>query len=274
MRMDDGKLSDNILTIDKNLDSIAQKGTQKLDTVLTNVKDQLVNQIPNDSSKAEIVTDLNKVFDIVNQETKKQGKSVTGLIKIDTAGTLNFGQKIKEFNSFQKDFPTYTTKQALDSMGYAKTFWNRFYYQSAANVQTNWNQIDTKNGKKQLFKKLTSYISISLFIFLPVFTLFLKLLYIRRRFTYMEHLVFVFHTQTVFFLLLIIFFIINYFVPLTDASWVFILLFLLYLYKALRNFYKQSRIKSLIKFMLLNSYYLFLAIVGFSIVGVLSFIMN
>ena len=48
-------------------------------------------------------------------------------------------------------------------------------------------------------------LSISLFIFLPIFTLFLMLLYIRRKYTYMEHLVFVFNTQTVFFLLLLIF---------------------------------------------------------------------
>ncbi len=59
-----------------------------------------------------------------------------------------------------------------------------------------------KEDGNSLTEKIMSKISIVLFIFLPVFTLFLMLIYIRRSFTYMEHLVFVFHTQTVFFLLL------------------------------------------------------------------------
>jgi hypothetical protein len=55
---------------------------------------------------------------------------------------------------------------------------------------------------------------------------------------------------------------------------IFTLLFAFYLYKALRNFYKQSRLKTLLKFMLLNSFYMVLATIGFAIIAVLSFIVG
>jgi len=100
------------------------------------------------------------------------------------------------------------------------------------------------------------------------------LLYIRRKYTYIEHLVFVFNTQTVFFLLLIIFYLIDFIVDLENVAWVFILLFLIYLYKALRNFYEQRRFKTIIKYILLNSFYMILAIVGLIIVAAISFVSN
>lgn len=153
-----------------------------------------------------------------------------------------------------------------------KTFWNTFYYQQVKKAEANIAQLNTEEGVQHLIKKLTSYISISLFVFLPVFTLFLKLLYIRKKFTYMEHLVFVFNTQTVFFLLIIIFYVLNLVFKMENAFWVFVMLFLIYFYKSLRNFYGQKRFITIVNFILLNIFYTFLAIVGVTIVAMLSFI--
>ena len=159
----------------------------------------------------------------------------------------------------------------MDSLGYQKTFWNTFYYQQVINTNKNIEQIMIDGGKAYI-KTLTSYISISLFIFLPFFALFLKLVYIRRNYTYMEHLIFVFHVQTVFFLLFLLFYLLNL-ITKTDAFLVvFFILFLLYLYKALRFFYKQSRLKTILKFIILNSFYLFLATFGFIVVAIFSFV--
>jgi len=52
----------------------------------------------------------------------------------------------------------------------------------------------------------------------------------------------------------------------------FTMLFAFYLYKALRYFYNQNRFKTIIKFILLNSFYMFLAAIGLFILAVLSFI--
>ena len=128
--------------------------------------------------------------------------------------------------------------------------------------------------QKNLIKKFTSYISISLFVFLPLFTLFLKWLCFRKKFTYMEHLVFVFNTQTVFFLMFIIFYLMNLVVKMENITWIFVLLFLIYLYKALRYFYGQGHFRTVIKFIILNSFYTFLAMIGAVIVGLISFMSN
>ncbi|MFZ3274831.1 MAG: hypothetical protein WA143_11240 [Lutibacter sp.] len=56
-----------------------------------------------------------------------------------------------------------------------------------------------------------------------------------------------------------------------NASRVFVLLFLVYLYKALRNFYGQGHFIATVKFTLLNTYYAFLGLVGVAIVAIVSF---
>ncbi len=88
----------------------------------------------------------------------------------------------------------------------------------------------------------------------------------------MEHLVFVFNTQTVFFLLLLIFYLLNFMVDMENTAWVFLLVFLIYLYKAMRNFYEQGRSKTIVKYLILNSFYLFLAGFGLVIVAAISFV--
>jgi len=119
-------------------------------------------------------------------------------------------------------------------------------------------------------KSFHTFLSLCLFSF-PYFTLSLKLFYIRRKYTYVEHLIFVFHTQTVFFLLLAAFFMINY---IKDAEYIiaiFFLLFLGYLFVAMRRFYQQGYFKTLVKFILLNIIYLTFAIIGMIIVSFISF---
>jgi hypothetical protein len=97
------------------------------------------------------------------------------------------------------------------------------------------------------------------FISLPIFALFLKLLYIRRKqFYYADHAIFTIH-------LYIFTFIVTLFVfPLLKASekapssiwgWVNLVLslaWMFYMYKAMRNFYKQGRGKTIVKYILLS----------------------
>ena len=141
-------------------------------------------------------------------------------IKTKKEADIGFFDKIADFEKFRRKSPDYANAQALDSLGYQKTFWNEFYYQQVKKAAANMAQLNTDVGVKNLINKFTSYISISLFVFLPVFTLFLKLLYIRRKHTYMEHLVFVFNTQTVFFLLFIIFYLLNLVVKMENVTWI------------------------------------------------------
>ncbi len=264
----------NIIENTKNLDSLTQKGTRQLDSILTNAQKQLIKNNPKDSTKTKVITDLSEAFKLIEKESNQSKKEFTlNMLSDSISNSSGFLNKIQKFINYHKKFPKYSNLQALDSLGFEKTFGNKFYYQQVINITKNIKQVQSDGGKSY-FKTLTSYISISLFVFLPIFTLFLKAVYFRRKYTYMEHLVFVFHTQTVIFLLFVIYYLLNLFLEMGSTWWVIILLFLLYLYKALRHFYQQGRIKTIVKFIILNNFYLFLGFIGFVIVSVLSFIVG
>ena len=98
-----------------------------------------------------------------------------------------------------------------------------------------------------------------LFVMLPLFALALKLLYIRRKqFLYVDHLIFTFHLYIFFFIALLFIFGVNALQNLLNwsvlgyLSGITWLVILFYFYKAQRNFYKQSRMKTILKFTLLN----------------------
>lgn len=253
------------------LDSISQKEKIKLDSLLSNVNE--INPVLIDSSKTEIVTDINTALALLKSDTSKVEKEYSYYIKKDTSKNINVYNRIQDFHHFYNEFPTYSASIALDSLGYEKTFWNKMYYQQTINSNKNFEKYQSE-GIKSFIKTLTSYISISLFIFLPFFTLFLCLIYIRKKYTYIENLVFVFHVQTVFFILLSIFYLLNLMLETDGFLVIFTLLFAFYLYKALRYFYHQNRLKTIIKFILLNGFYMFLASIGFLIIAVLSFIVG
>lgn len=268
-RMDKNEDSINdVIKTSIQLDSLTQKDSKQLDSLLTNVKDEVIINFENDSTKANVLTNLDGVINLVKEEANKPD---TFHIKTDTTGTINLSNKVEDFYKYYKEHPEEKSKKALEYLGYKKTFWNTFYYDQVKNSNSTFAQMK-KDGGKSYIKKLTSHISISLFVFLPIFTLFLTLIYFRKNYTYIEHLIFVFNTQTVFFLLLIIYFLLNFMFDLENTAWVFILLFMLYLYKAMRNFYQQSRSKTIIKYILLNSFYLFLGIIGLTIVAGVSFL--
>jgi hypothetical protein len=98
-----------------------------------------------------------------------------------------------------------------------------------------------------------------LFISLPFFAGLLKLLYIRRKsFYYSDHAVFtLYHYIFSFIILLLIFGFINLGDRLNWSffgwiAFVLIILWFVYLYKGMRNFYGQNRVKTFIKFLLLD----------------------
>ncbi|MDD3720859.1 MAG: DUF3667 domain-containing protein [Lutibacter sp.] len=261
----------DIATAPKSLDSISKLDSQKLDSIKTSLKSSIEEAKQNDSANTKVISEFENAFKLYENEADSIKKPREYAIKTKQEANIGFYDKIADFVNFRRKFPGYANDQAMDSLGYKKTFWNTFYYQQVKKATTNIAQLKTEEGIKNLIKKFTSYISISMFVFLPIFTLFLKLLYIRKKITYMEHLVFVFNTQTVFFLLFIIFYLMNLLFKMENAAWIFVLLFLVYFYKSLRNFYGQKRFTTIINFILLNSFYTFLAIIGVVIVAVISF---
>ncbi|MCP4882326.1 MAG: DUF3667 domain-containing protein [Flavobacteriales bacterium] len=198
------------------------------------------------------------------------------LIRISDEGTeAGSGKKlfikIKSFMEFEKEFPKESALAAIDKLGYKESYWNVFLYSKS----TDWNEAveDPSNYGAELIDRILSRVSVALFFLLPVFTLIVSLLYIRRKFNYTENLVFVFHVQTVFFLLLLLFFLIGRLFHSDGVVWIFLIIFMIHLYMSMRRFYEQGRFKTFIKYIILNTGFMFLALIGGSIISFIAFML-
>lgn len=97
-----------------------------------------------------------------------------------------------------------------------------------------------------------------IFFFMPVFTIFIWLVYIRKKYTYTDHLIFSFHNQSLLFILLILSLTLDTMFDI-NSSGIFLLIFAFYLYKAMRKFYGQGRFKTIVKYIFLNTIFMILA---------------
>lgn len=264
-----------ILGLSKNIDKFQslKNGSVKKQEQFISFDEESNKDIDIDSLKNAVNTSLKNSWlpidsikrkEIVDQvlEEAKDSTKTTGENRISFDGL-----QIDKFIKFQKKHPDMSIDISLDSLQQEKTFFNRFLYSRAKTVNS---FLDKEESRNQFFSQILSYASVALFIFLPLFTLSLKLFYIRKKHTYVEHLVFVFHTQTVFFMLFSIYYVLELF-GFNPKLWIFTLLFLIYLFIAMRNFYSQNIFKTLVKFTLINCIYFSLATIGVVLVGVISF---
>jgi len=116
-----------------------------------------------------------------------------------------------------------------------------------------------------------------LFISLPLYALYLKLLYIRRKqFYFVDHGILLIHLYIFTFIFMLVYFLLDKLGDNFNLSWmvfVKIVLFLYgiyYAYRSMRNFYKQGFFKTFLKFCLLNLLAFVSVIFLFSIFFVLS----
>lgn len=125
-----------------------------------------------------------------------------------------------------------------------------------------------KEGENIFWKSVIEQIPKVLFIMVPFFALILKLLYVRRKRYYVEHLVFSFHIHTFIFLFLLL--------PIIFLRWYtvlfVILVIIVYLFLAMKKVYVQSFIKTLVKMGILLFVYLVSIVPAFMILVFLTFI--
>ncbi|MDT7830986.1 hypothetical protein RQM59_01260 [Flavobacteriaceae bacterium S356] len=245
---------------------------EKIDSVINKTKTQLDKQLKNldSTDRAEI---LSVIPGLKEKDTTTQAvKDTTKTKKPKRNSSFNFispDHKMTKMVNYQKEHPKVSVDSALTSLNLPVTLSNRFLYSRANKVNSF--LTNTSQENKKLQKEIISYASVSIFIFLPIFTLFLRFIYIRRKFTYVEHLIFVFHTQTVFFILLTIFFLLNLFAKTDSITWIFSILFLIYLLIAMKKFYKQGYFKTFFKFLILNFAFVIFGSIGFAILSMVTF---
>jgi len=151
--------------------------------------------------------------------------------------------------------------KALDSLKLPRTRTNIFLFLKTKQFK----KLISKNGddtREEFLSNLLSKTSVVLFFIIPVFTLFLSLIYIRRKFNYTEHLIFSFHNQTVFFILLLVAILLNRLFKTHIFLIILLIYFAGYLFLAMKRFYKQSKFKTVIKYFLTVIVYLISVVVG------------
>ena len=127
---------------------------------------------------------------------------------------------------------------------------NRFtknFYRNIVKINTGHLDSDELRGKIQ------NNISYSLFLLMPLFALFLKMIYFRSKKHYSDHLVFSMYFHSLAFLLLIISMILGW-VGL-QIDFVFVLAIFTYLLIMLKRVYGQRWVKTSLKFILLSFNY-------------------
>src|SRR5690606_35671154 len=154
---------------------------------------------------------------------------------------------------------------AMDSLNYKNSAYNKWFYKKTVDAKR---FSDDGNLFWNYFYGKLPFI---IFFYLPVFAVFIWLFYLRRPFTYMEHLIFTFHNQTTWFVLYGIAITINAIFDTSVPTWIATFIFGFYLYKAFRRFYGQSRVKTLLKFMTINIIFFILALIAAIFSAVASF---
>jgi len=141
---------------------------------------------------------------------------------------------------------------AIENINLENTSWNRFLFSKINNTAFTIENFDTQINNYRA--EYISQLSIGIFLLIPILTLFFKLIYFRRKMYFTEHLVLVFNLQTIF----TFFGIIAVFgLMISETSYATLLktlslVFLVYLFLALKNFYQQGYLKTLFKFLLIN----------------------
>ena len=159
-----------------------------------------------------------------------------------------------------KDYTNLSPDQLLDKYE-VKTFWDRLLTKQFIKIRKR-----GENFGSFIFDKLT-WMTL---LMMPMLALMLKLLYIRRKRYYVEHLVFSFHYHSFAFILVSILTIFSKFLP----DWFFALSccgILVYLFIAMQRVYQQGKFKTFLKFCILNLSYLVLFILFLALTFVVGF---
>ncbi|WP_422083860.1 DUF3667 domain-containing protein [Ulvibacterium sp.] len=166
-----------------------------------------------------------------------------------------FYTKAEFFNTLIRKDTVYTFQDAIRKYEIPESFENKMSFGAAAGF------VRASQRPGSFVSSLISKLPFAVFFFLPLFTLFIWLVYIRKKYTYTDHLIFSFHNTSLLFILLIISYLIDS-VFNVGSNWIFITIFSLYLLRAMRKFYQQGTFKTIVKYLFLNAIFFTLALFG------------
>ena len=170
------------------------------------------------------------------------------IFRVDTALDVN-----DYFTYRMNKSANFTMTSDTNSFFYGTDFYKR--------LEENGKYYFAENRADEFFSKLIENIPKAMFILLPLFALILKLIYIRSGIFYIEHLIFALHFHSNAFLYLIIGNILDY---SYFTGFISIVIWFV-LYFSLRRVYKQSKLKTFFKLLILQTLYFFCLLIIFVI---------
>lgn len=171
-----------------------------------------------------------------------------------------------QYDSLQRVLP------AAQRDGFFTRIWNKKSFELNEKYK-----YDPKSSMQKTMESILHKLPYLLFVSLPFFALILKLLYVRRKqFYYADHAIFTIHHYILSFILLLLVFLWSRLDDLNGwgiwdiLTFFTIILWPIYLYVAMRRFYRQGWFKTFVKFFLLNIIGLVILIVLFVIFSLFS----
>lgn len=178
--------------------------------------------------------------------------------------------RLSTFKNFHSKNPNKNTDESLKELKFEKSRINEFLFNKSKLLKTD-------DVNKEILDYFYQKLPFLIFLSLPIITIMFWLLYLRKRMNYTEHLVFSYTFFTFMFICMIIF---NLLELISEnlsniaSGFCFSLVFPIYFYKSLRNFYQQSRWKTILKFVILNplfGIFLFISAAIMMLIGILLF---
>lgn len=166
-----------------------------------------------------------------------------------------------KINNYIKTSPEPSYIDALEVLGMEESLMNRLRY-------------DFILGYNRIVENPAGFVNFLLpkfpfflFFFIPLFSLFNTIFYIRKKIPYTHHLIFNYNQQTVFLILLFLAVILDF-----VSFWIWLLIYAFYLYKSMRRFYGQGRFKTIGKQILIMNFYWISALLVLTSLATLSII--
>ena len=193
---------------------------------------------------------------IQSNKTKPYKDYLVSQQEIDTMSVSDaFIAKIKLFDHYFKETKNTVSSDALNKLELTNSAYNRWLYKKIIDLYL------LRENPQFFLNYLIGKLPFIIFIFLPIFTLFLSLIYIRSKYNYMEHLTFAFHTQSMCFILYSVALIIDIITKNSYGVNIANIIFIGYLFQGLRKFYGQGNFKTIVKFVILNIIFFTLALI-------------
>jgi len=204
-----------------------------------------LENIPNKKEVDSLIELFNPLF------KKKDTIQTYDYISEEHLDTLHwFPRILTRFELYIDFYKTTNIKdplKALDSLKHDNTKYNRWMYAKNEGID------QARENPSDFFNYLIEKTPFFVFFFTPFYALFFWLIYSKKKYTYMEHMILIFHIFSFIFLVMLIIIVPDIlFGNEILGGILFGIIGPFYFYKALRNFYKQNRLITIIKFIFLN----------------------